>query len=121
MTKKFQFDYTDVPELRVLKNTIIVRDMNFEHRVTTAGIYLPGDDGKSSGIRPRWARVFRTGPETTTVSEGQYVLIEHGRWTRGLKIRINDEEIVIRKIDPKAIIFVSDQPHDDETISDKAV
>ena len=121
MTKKFQFDYTDVPDLRVIRDTIIVRDMNFEHRVTTAGIYLPGDDGKSSGIRPRWARVFKTGPDATLVREGQWVLIEHGRWTRGLKVRVDGEEMTIRKIDPRAIIFVSDVPHEDQTISDKVV
>jgi hypothetical protein len=46
------------------------------------------------------------------------VLIEHGRWSRGLKIVKDGEEIIIRRADPEAIIFVSDdQPENIDTIS----
>jgi hypothetical protein len=53
------------------------------------------------------------------VAVGQWILLEHGRWSRGLKIEVDGEEIVIRRGDPKAIIFAADEKPDDadETIS----
>ena len=121
MTPRYQFDYTDVKDLQVLRDFVLVRDMNFDARTTSSGIVLLRDDGKSQGIRPRWAQVFRVGPDNQTVKEGQWVLVEHGRWTRGLKVRVDGEEMTIRKVDPEAIIFVSDVQHNDETQSDKVL
>ena len=37
------------------------------------------------GIYPRWGKVFRKGPKNSEPhEEGQWALVEHGRWTRGL-------------------------------------
>ena len=92
--------------------------MSFEGRQLSSGIVLLGDDGKTDGIRPRWAKVYAIGPEQHDVSVGQWVLVEHGRWSRGLKIVKDGEEIVIRRADPEAIIFVSDsEPESIDTIS----
>lgn len=121
MNKQYAYDFTDVVELRALSNYVIVKDMNFEFRTTISGLILPSDDKKSSGIRPRWAEVINVGPENTDVKVGQYILVEHGRWTRGARIRLNGEEMVVRKVDPKAIIFVSDEPQVDESMSDKVL
>jgi hypothetical protein len=45
-------------------------------------------------------------------------MIEHGRWSRALQVEVGDEEFLIRRVDPAAVIFVSDeQPDLDETIS----
>jgi hypothetical protein len=104
--------------IRALHNHVIVRDMNFDGRKLASGILLLNDDGKTAGIRPRWAQVYVTGPEQTDVTPGQWVLVEHGRWTRGSKVEINGEEITIRRVDPSNIIFVSDEePAADDTIS----
>jgi co-chaperonin GroES (HSP10) len=35
---------------------ILVSHMDFGMEKTAAGIYVPSDDGKTQGIRPRWAR-----------------------------------------------------------------
>lgn len=92
--------------------------MSFESRQLTSGIVLLGDDGKTDGIRPRWARVYAIGPEQQDVRVGQWVLVEHGRWSRGVKIIRDGEEIILRRTDPEAIIFVSDtQPDNIDTIS----
>lgn len=112
------YEGTPVIDISAIKDTVIVRDMNFSGRTLSSGIVLLGDDAKTTGIRPRWAQVFRVGPDQKDVAPGQWVLVEHGRWTRGSKISIGDEEITIRRVDPQDIIFVSDQePPADDTIS----
>lgn len=106
--------------INAIKDHVIVTDMHFGERRLNSGIVLLNDDEKSEGIRPRWGRVYAVGPEQNDVQVGQWVLIEHGRWTRGLKVEIDNQEFVIRRADPECIIFVSDEePPADETISDK--
>lgn len=109
-----------VAGLRALRDHILVRDMYFGERKLSSGIILLNDDEKTEGIRPRWGRVYAVGPEQHDVQVGQWVLIEHGRWTRGMKVDVDGDEFIIRRADPKCIIFVSDEePPADETISDK--
>lgn len=111
---------TEVKGLKPLGDTVLVTDMNFEFRTTTSGIILPGDDGRDSGIRPRWARVYAVGPEQQDVQVDQWILIDHGRWTRGIDI-IGADGVrrTIRKVDNKDILMVTDQPVNDDTMSDK--
>ena len=112
------FEYTEIKDITALKDHVIVRDMNFAGRKLSSGILLLSDDLKTSGIRPRWAQVYRVGPEQIDVVPDQWVLIEHGRWTRGAKISIKGEEITIRRVDPENIIFVSDEePTADDSLS----
>jgi co-chaperonin GroES (HSP10) len=107
-----------IKELKPLHDTVLVKDMNFGDRKLSSGIVLLGDDGKTDGIRPRWARVYAVGPDQQDVNVGQWILLEHGRWSRGLTIETDDGEFVIHRADPKCIIFVSDTaPALDETIS----
>jgi hypothetical protein len=114
----YQFGIEIDGEIKPLKNNIIVTDMTFEGRQLSSGIVLLGDDGKTDGIRPRWARVYATGPEQRDIRVGQWVLIEHGRWSRGLKIHKENQELTIRRADPEAIIFVTDeQPDNIDTLS----
>jgi len=119
MENKFAFNPTKVDIVQPLGSTVLVSDMNFEHRVTTAGIILPSDDGKSSGIRPRWCRVYAVGPDQTDVAVGQYILVAHGRWTRGIKIEDPEGVKTIRKVDVNDILLISDDPITDDTLSDK--
>lgn len=105
-------------EIKPLGDNVIVTEMSFEFRVTAAGIILPPDDGKDSGIRPRWAKVYAVGPLQKDVKVGQWVLISHGRWSRGLDLELpNGELITIRKIDLKEMLMVSDEPVIDATMS----
>ena len=114
----YQFGVEIDGEIKPLKNNIIVTDMSFEARQLSSGIVLLGDDGKTDGIRPRWARVYATGPEQRDIRVGQWVLVEHGRWSRGLKIYKEGQELTIRRADPEAIIFVTDErPDSIDTIS----
>lgn len=117
--KKLAFEAHKVKAIHPLKDYIIVSDMTFDERITNGGIVLLNDDMKSSGIRPRWGKVYAVGPEQKDIQVGQYILISHGRWTRGIKIDDGNGEKVIRKVDNNDILLVSDEPVNDSTLSDK--
>jgi hypothetical protein len=59
------------------------------------------------------------GPEQEHLKVGEYILVSHGRWTRGIKIEDANGERTIRKVDIKDILMVSDEPVEDQTMSDK--
>jgi hypothetical protein len=105
-------------QIRALKDSVIVSDMTFDERITTGGIVLLNDNGKSLGIRPRWGRVYSSGPDQSDVKVGQWVCIAHGRWTRGLDVEDEVGKKTLRRIDPKDILLVSDLEPQDETFSD---
>jgi co-chaperonin GroES (HSP10) len=104
--------------LKPLKDTVIVHNMEFAERISQGGLILPSDNGKSTGIRPRWGRVYAVGPEQKQVSVGQWVLVAHGRWTRGMDVEDADGKQTIRKIDTKDILMISDDRPQDTTFSD---
>jgi len=106
-----------VNEIRALKDHVLVADMNFEGRKLSSGILLLGDDLRSAGIRPRWAQVYAVGPEQTDIQVGQWVLVAHGRWTRGVGIEDNTGDVTIRRIDTNDILMVSDVEPTDDNIS----
>tara|TARA_R110000868_G_scaffold68015_3_gene201330 strand:+ start:1588 stop:1941 length:354 start_codon:yes stop_codon:yes gene_type:complete len=115
------FEAHKINKLIPLNSDIIVADMQFTERLTAGGIVLPSDDGKNSGIRPRWGRVYAVGPKQTDVKVGEYALVAHGRWTKGIKIDDGDGVKTIRKVDPDDVMMVSDVPVQDDTMSDKTV
>jgi co-chaperonin GroES (HSP10) len=103
-------------QLKPLNESIIITDMNFSERLTRGGIYIPNDNGTGSGIRPRWGRVYAIGKNQQYVKVGQWILVAHGRWTRGLDIEDEEGKKTLRRIDPKDIMMISDseeKPSDD--------
>ena len=105
-------------QIQALQDTVLVADMEFDTRITSTGLILPNDNGTSLGIRPRWGRVYAVGPKQTEVAVGQWIMVAHGRWTRGIDIEDGqqDHKRTIRKIDPKDILLISnsqDRPQDD--------
>jgi co-chaperonin GroES (HSP10) len=104
-------------KLRALRDWVLVTDMEFSERITSNGIILPNDNGKGTGIRPRWGLVYATGPEQKDVSVGQWICVAHGRWTRGVEIEDGSGTKTLRRIDPKDILLVSDEQPSDDTMS----
>ncbi len=96
--------------IRALKGKVLVSDLERGIRVL-GGIIIPDDNGKSEGIRPRWGKVYSVGEGVTEVTEGQWVLIENGRWTRTLTVKEDDgTEVKVWGIEwPQAVILVSDE------------
>jgi len=110
--KKLAFEPHTISKnkFKALNDTVIVSDMAFEERVTSGGIILTNDNGKGYGIRPRWGQVYAVGPEQRDVAVGDWIMVEHGRWTRGLDIVDEQGKHTIRKIDPKDILLISNEP-----------
>jgi co-chaperonin GroES (HSP10) len=78
-------------KVRALSKDILVINMDMGEMKTSGGLVIASDDGKAHGVKPRWAQVYKVGPDCgIDVKEGQWILIEHGRWTR--KIKIDDGE-----------------------------
>jgi co-chaperonin GroES (HSP10) len=93
-----------------IRDHVIVEEMYFGEQKTASGIIIIDDDGKDIGIKPRWARVYAVGPLQEEVVVGDWVLIEHGRWTRGVDMEVEDGVIkTLRRIDTDAIMLISDE------------
>ena len=89
-------------------DNVLVTDMHFGEQVTKSGIIIADDDGTTRGIYPRWARVYDKGPENKDEFKvGDWILIMHGRWTRGVAVETSDGKIEIRKVDLSSILATS--------------
>ena len=110
---------SQIRNFKALGKTIVVTDMKFDDRITANGIILMNDDKKSAGIRPRWAKVYAVGPDMNDddIAVGKYILISHGRWTRGITVEDETGKKTLRKVDENDILLVSDSVMDDETMS----
>jgi len=79
--------------------------MEFGEMKTATGIIIQSDDGKNHGIKPRWGKVFAVGPEQKDVKVGDWILVEHGRWTRKFPVEFENGEVVeLQKVETKSII-----------------
>lgn len=97
-------------KLRPIRDHVLISDMEFDELKTESGIVIPSQDGKDTGIRPRWGRVYAVGPEQEDVKVGQWIYVEHGRWTRGIKIQDDSgDELIIRRVDNNNILLQSDE------------
>jgi co-chaperonin GroES (HSP10) len=96
--------------LKPLKDKIFVTDINFDEEVTSGGIVLKSDNGKGEGVKPRWGRVWAIGPEQEDVEVGQWILMEHARWTREFQHEADDGTITkLHMADLNAIMLVADE------------
>jgi co-chaperonin GroES (HSP10) len=99
--------------LKPLKDKIFVTDINFDEEVTSGGIVLKSDNGKGEGVKPRWGRVWAIGPEQEDVEVGQWILMEHARWTREFQHEAEDGTITkLHMADLNAIMLVADEKPD---------
>jgi co-chaperonin GroES (HSP10) len=104
-----------------LKDKVIISDMNFGEMATASGIVIPGTDAKRSGIIPRWGKVWAVGPEQKDVKVGEWVLMEHGRWSRTIEYENEDGSITeLRLADLNGMIMVSDEPVTESMLSASA-
>lgn len=106
-----------IEELRALKDHVLVTGMNFDGRKLSSGIQLLGDDLRTAGIRPRWAQVYAIGPDQLDIKIGQWVLVSHGRWTRGIEIEDTAGEQTLRRIDPEDVLLIADDEPADDSMS----
>ena len=97
--------YTNISgTFKPLRDGVLVRSMKFEEVVTKSGIILLDDNATTRGIHPRWAEVIAVGNEQEDIQVGQWVLVAHGRWSRGFALNDVDS----RTVDPNDILGISD-------------
>ena len=98
-----------------VKDRVIVKNMNFEEKRTKGGLILRSDNGTTTGVHPRWAQVYAKGHENKDeYNIGDWVLVEHGRWTRGIDFE-NEEDgkYTLRMVETESILLWSEnEPYD---------
>lgn len=101
-------------KIEPIKDVVLVKNLEFGLKVLNSGIIVPDDDGKNRGIHPRWAQVFRVGPMvkelTPELKENNWILISHGRWSRGFEIKEAGQVLKVFRVDPKDILLVGEEP-----------
>jgi co-chaperonin GroES (HSP10) len=99
-------------KLYPIRNRVIVSDMYFGEQKTKSCLILRNDDGTTRGIYPRWGKVHAKGPENTEdYNVGDWVLVEHGRWTRSVNVDEGSGEVELRMIEAESILMWStDKP-----------
>ena len=101
-------------KLTPLGDRVLVTDMYFGEQKLKSGLIIRDDNGSTRGIYPRWGRVHAKGPDNTEeYSVGDWVLVEHGRWTRAVNVDSGNGEQEIRMIDADCVLGWSTEKPDD--------
>ena len=74
-------------------------------KTTAGGIILTEKDGTEEAIKPRWFKVYSIGEGIEWINEGAYVLVAHGRWSRGFDVD-HPEGKKLYALDPKDIMGI---------------
>jgi len=109
----FAFSAKKVKGIKALSKDVLVINMDMGEQKTAGGLIIQSDDGKAHGVKPRWAKVYKVGSEIDFIKEGQWILIEHGRWTRKIKIDDGEGEKEFQKVETKSIIAVANEKPND--------
>lgn len=98
-----------------IKNNVFVTDIEGGSlTVTAGGIIRTDDNGKDRGIRPRWGRIWAIGPDVYDIEVGEWVFIEHARWTNAIDLALPNGKVRVWKIDwPNAVLLATqDDPRE---------
>jgi co-chaperonin GroES (HSP10) len=90
-----------------IHDRVLVSDMEFGESRTKGGLIIGSDDGHTRGIKPRWCKVVSKGHKNKdTYKKGDWILVEHGRWSRGFSFADeNGKETVLRIVEAKAVMM----------------
>jgi co-chaperonin GroES (HSP10) len=99
--------------VRAIGNRVLVSNMHFGEQTTASGLIIKNDDGTTRGIYPRWAKVYAKGPDNLDEYEiGDWILIEHGRWTRHFNVERDDELLEVRMVESESVMMYSKERPD---------
>jgi co-chaperonin GroES (HSP10) len=95
--------------LKPLRKNVIGRMIDgFGEKITHGGVIINERNGGEESIRPRWFKVTHVGPEQDEVAVGDYVLVAHARWSRGIDIEnTRREEDMVFLLDTDEILATS--------------
>lgn len=106
-------------EITLLKNNILGYELEFGEQKLKSGLILKNDDMTETGIHPRWCRIYKVSKQIEKdydIHAGQYVLLDHARWSTGFLLDEGDGPVMVRYLDYKEIFLVSDEkPYDYST------
>ena len=90
-----------------IHDRVLVSDMEFGESKTKGGLIIGSDDGHTRGIKPRWCKVVSKGHKNKdTYKKGDWILVEHGRWSSGFSFADeNGKETVLRIVEAKAVMM----------------
>ena len=90
-----------------IHDRVLVSDMEFGESKTKGGLIIGSDDGHTRGIKPRWCKVVSKGHKNKdTYKKGDWILVEHGRWSRGFSFADeNGKATVLRIVEAKAVMM----------------
>lgn len=103
-----QFRDTKGRDVKPVSDHILVYEMEQGEKLTRGGIILRDDNGTQEGIKPRWCKVYKVGSRIDYVKPGEWLLVEHGRWTMGFNVSIESGDYYVQRIDNDAILLVSE-------------
>jgi len=96
-----------------LRDKVFIYNMNFGEEVTSSGLVLQSDNGKGEGVHPRWAQIYAVGPDQQDVKVGEWVMMEHARWTRAVNYKDADgKEFDVHMADLKGMMLISEEKPD---------
>lgn len=93
-----------------LKESILICNLETTSEKVFHGIIIPDEDASTRGIKTRWAQIYAVGEDIDYLEKGDWVLINHGRWTRGVRLTNSEEDVVIRMVDTTDLLLVSNEP-----------
>ncbi len=74
----------------------------------TRGSIIIGSVRDNQNSQPRWGKVLSVGPEAFAVKEGDFILIEPGKWTVGTEI----DGVKMWKTDENCVICTTTEESD---------
>lgn len=78
--------FNNLINITPIKDWVFIEIVDKGERKTKAGIIIPDDDFKESGMRPRICKVLAVNQNSIDcgLTPGDHVIIPHGEWTRKL-------------------------------------
>ena len=97
-------------KLRPLPGRLYCKALETGLRTSAGGIVLTDDNSATAGVggvRPRWFQVVNVNIDTNLddIKIGDYVLVEHGRWSRRFSGTDIDNYSIVEE---KAVLLVSE-------------
>lgn len=98
---------TNYENLKPTRKRILVDEIESGEQLQGSIIVLD-DDAKTRGIKSRWCHIYAISPEIEDLKVGDWILVEHGRWSRGFKASLEDRDVNFRFVEYEYVQGVSE-------------